>query len=193
VDAGGLARTFSSSVGFPTGPFQIPGRSALFWSHRVGWLRRKSMRGQPGFFDIEGPSLSTPELGALCLCYGRAFADAISGADYEALITGSQLSEGFVTKTQVARNICIVRGAPVCPAVSTRAGDRGTKKSMSKRISPRRYCLRRCCGPGEVLWRLFGGGGHVQQPTKEPKRSPQLLLSTPLSENDYSSTPALPG
>ena len=24
------------------------------------------MRGQPGFFDFEGPSLSTPELGALC-------------------------------------------------------------------------------------------------------------------------------
>jgi hypothetical protein len=58
-------------------------------------------------------SLSTPELGAFCLCYGRALADAINGAEYEALMSGvSQLPESFVKKTQVASTICGARMNP---------------------------------------------------------------------------------
>jgi hypothetical protein len=38
--------------------------------------------------SAENSSLTTPELGAFCLCYGRALADAINGAEYEALMLG---------------------------------------------------------------------------------------------------------
>jgi hypothetical protein len=63
--------------------------------------------------SAENANLSTPELGAFCLCYGRALADAVNGADYEALMGGAgQLSESFVKKTQVASAICITRMSP---------------------------------------------------------------------------------
>lgn len=63
--------------------------------------------------SAENASLSTPELGTFCLCYGRALADAINGGDYEALMAGAgQLSESFLKKTQVASTICIARMTP---------------------------------------------------------------------------------
>jgi hypothetical protein len=56
----------------------------------------------------ENATLSTPELGAFCLCYGRALADVISGADYEAVAAG-KLSDGFTEKQRLAGNVCISR------------------------------------------------------------------------------------
>lgn len=56
----------------------------------------------------ENATLSTPELGAFCLCYGRALADVINGADYEALTAG-KLSDGFAEKQRLAGNVCISR------------------------------------------------------------------------------------
>lgn len=56
----------------------------------------------------ENATLSTPELGAFCLCYGRALADVINGAEYEALAAG-KLPDSFVEKGHVASNICIAR------------------------------------------------------------------------------------
>jgi len=66
---------------------------------------------------------STSHFGAFCLCYGRALADAITGAEYaeyQALMAG-QFSESFLKKpqiesflkkSQVASNICIARMTP---------------------------------------------------------------------------------
>jgi hypothetical protein len=48
----------------------------------------------------ENATLSTPELGAFCLCYGRALADVINGAEYEALAAG-KLSDGFAEKQRL--------------------------------------------------------------------------------------------
>src|SRR6266851_4021029 len=56
----------------------------------------------------ENRTLSAPMVGAFCLCYGRAMADAINGAEYEALATG-KLPDSFVEKGRVASNICIAR------------------------------------------------------------------------------------
>jgi hypothetical protein len=56
----------------------------------------------------ENATLSTPELGAFCLCYGRALADVINGAEYEALAAG-KLSDGFAEKQRLAGNVCISR------------------------------------------------------------------------------------
>lgn len=56
----------------------------------------------------ENATLSTPELGAFCLCYGRALADTVNSADYEAL-TASKLSDGFADKQRLAGNVCISR------------------------------------------------------------------------------------
>ena len=54
----------------------------------------------------ENASLSTPEIGALCLCYGRALAGTINGEEYEALITRQQLPESFAKKTQMVISLC---------------------------------------------------------------------------------------
>lgn len=59
----------------------------------------------------ENATFSPPELGAFCLCYGRGLADAINGADYEALLTG-QVSDSFAQKARVASNICLARISP---------------------------------------------------------------------------------
>ena len=59
----------------------------------------------------ENASRSVAEMGAFCLCYGRAIADAINGQEYEALI-GGQITESFTRKAQVASNICIARMDP---------------------------------------------------------------------------------
>jgi hypothetical protein len=57
---------------------------------------------------FENASLSTPELGAFCLCYGRAIADVINGAEYEAL-TGGKPLDSFIEKQRRSANICITR------------------------------------------------------------------------------------
>jgi hypothetical protein len=67
------------------------------------------LKTQRGF--AENASLSSPELGAFCLCYGRALASAISGADYEAFMAG-QTTESFLKKTPIASDLCIARMTP---------------------------------------------------------------------------------
>jgi hypothetical protein len=61
--------------------------------------------------SAENASLSTPELGAFCLCYGRALADAVNGADYEALLA-AQLTKSLQKKAQLAASICTARMNP---------------------------------------------------------------------------------
>jgi hypothetical protein len=56
----------------------------------------------------QNASLSTPELGAYCLCAGRALADTITGAEYEALALG-KFPDSFREKQQRAASICISR------------------------------------------------------------------------------------
>src|SRR6266404_1002446 len=56
----------------------------------------------------ENATLSKPELGAFCLCYGRAIADVINGAEYEALAAG-KVPDGFADKQRLAGNICLSR------------------------------------------------------------------------------------
>jgi hypothetical protein len=56
----------------------------------------------------ENGSLSAPELGAFCLCYGRALADFITGSEYEALALG-KVPDGFGEKQGRASNVCISR------------------------------------------------------------------------------------
>lgn len=56
----------------------------------------------------ENASLSTPELGGFCLCYGRGLADAINGAEYEALVTGKR-PDSLVEKQRFAASVCISR------------------------------------------------------------------------------------
>jgi hypothetical protein len=74
----------------------------------VSGTYRACLERQKGY--AENASLSTPELGAFCVCYGRAIADVISGADYEALTLGAtQPSESFLKKTQIASTICLTR------------------------------------------------------------------------------------
>ena len=58
----------------------------------------------------ENASLSVPELGAFCLCYGRAIADIINGAEYEALALG-KIPDSFSQKQVNAGNICVSRMA----------------------------------------------------------------------------------
>jgi hypothetical protein len=56
----------------------------------------------------ENASLSTPELGGFCLCYGRALADLITGAEYETLALG-KVAESFSEKQRRAGSVCISR------------------------------------------------------------------------------------
>ncbi len=92
----------------PTFPFLQEGGARIAF---VSGAYRSCMKKQRS--SAENASLSTPELGAFCLCYGRALADAINGADYEALIAGAdKLPESFLKKTQVASTICIARVTP---------------------------------------------------------------------------------
>lgn len=56
----------------------------------------------------ENASLSAPELGAYCLCYGRALADLITGEEYESLALG-KVPGAFSEKQSRAGNICISR------------------------------------------------------------------------------------
>lgn len=53
-------------------------------------------------------SLSTPELGAFCLCYGRGLADAINGAEYETIITGKR-PDSLTEKQGFVANVCVSR------------------------------------------------------------------------------------
>jgi hypothetical protein len=72
----------------------------------VGGVYRTCIKEQRA--ATENASLSTPELGAFCLCYGRGLADAINGAEYEALVTGKR-ADGLVEKRRLVANICISR------------------------------------------------------------------------------------
>jgi hypothetical protein len=56
----------------------------------------------------ENANLPPPVLGAFCLCYGRALADVINGAEYEALTRGT-ISESFSKKTETAITVCLTR------------------------------------------------------------------------------------
>jgi hypothetical protein len=102
----GTGTAFHLSAQQPTFPFlQEGGARTAFVSGSYGACLEKQ-RG-----SAANASLSGPEIGAFCLCYGRALADAIDGADYEALIIGT-LSEGFLKKTQLSSTICIARMTP---------------------------------------------------------------------------------
>jgi hypothetical protein len=101
-----LAATGTAFTQQPTFPFMREGGERTAF---VGGSYRTCLEKQRAV--AENASLSTPELGAFCLCYGRALADAINGAEYDALTVG-QLPESFVRKTQVASNICLVRITP---------------------------------------------------------------------------------
>ena len=57
--------------------------------------------------------MSTPELGAFCICYGRAMADAITGAEFDAMTTNpNHLSESITKKGQGANKLCFGRMNP---------------------------------------------------------------------------------
>src|SRR5271154_3307230 len=47
----------------------------------------------------ENTSLTTPELGQYCLCYGRALADIISASEFEAITRGGATPASFLQKT----------------------------------------------------------------------------------------------
>jgi hypothetical protein len=85
----------------PTFPFLQDGgaRSAFVGGSYRTCLERQ--RAAP-----KNVALSVPELGAFCLCYGRALADLTTGADYETLGLG-KIPEGFSEKQQRAGNVCI--------------------------------------------------------------------------------------
>ncbi len=59
----------------------------------------------------QNASRSTAEIGSYCLCYARALADSVSGADYEALML-EKPTENFVKKTELASKLCIARMTP---------------------------------------------------------------------------------
>lgn len=59
----------------------------------------------------ENAGNSTSLLGGFCLCYGRAIADAVNGAEYEAMLAG-QIIDSFAKKAQFASNLCRARMDP---------------------------------------------------------------------------------
>jgi hypothetical protein len=87
----------------PTFPFLQEGgaRSAF-----VGGSRRTCLEKQRA--APENASLSAPELGGFCLCYGLALADLITGTEYEVLALG-KVPDGFSEKQRRAGNVCISR------------------------------------------------------------------------------------
>jgi hypothetical protein len=72
----------------------------------VGGVYRTCIKEQRA--STENVSLSTPELGAFCLCFGRALADAINGAEYEAIVSG-RLPDSLGAKQLLSANVCVSR------------------------------------------------------------------------------------
>jgi hypothetical protein len=99
----GMLLTAPAAGQQPTFPLLQDGgaRSAF-----VGGIYRTCLKEQRA--ASENASLSTPELGAFCLCFGRAIADVINGAEYEALTAGKPPGS-FVEKQHLAANVCISR------------------------------------------------------------------------------------
>ena len=62
----------------------------------------------------ENSTLTTPDLAAFCLCYGRALADAINGEELEAVGLGNvgKVPQSFYKKVQRAKEICVARMNP---------------------------------------------------------------------------------
>jgi hypothetical protein len=102
----GTAISSHVSAEEPTFPLLQEGKARLaFVSSATGSCTR-TQRG-----NAQNASLSTAEIGAYCLCYARALADGLSGADYEAMMLG-QTNENLVKKTKLASNLCRARMTP---------------------------------------------------------------------------------
>lgn len=72
----------------------------------VGGACRTCLKEQRG--AQENASLSTSELEAFCLCYGRAIADIVNGAEYKALTAG-RMPPSFADKQRQSADACISR------------------------------------------------------------------------------------
>ena len=60
----------------------------------------------------ENASLTVPELGQYCLCYGRAIADIIDAAELEAITKGGAAPASFLPKTTSSAKLCRAKMRP---------------------------------------------------------------------------------
>jgi hypothetical protein len=83
----------------------------------------------------ENASLSAPELGSFCLCFGRALADAITGAEYETLALG-KFSDSVREKQTRATTICISLMTPSAQSSPNDKMKMATEKRCVKEFHP---------------------------------------------------------
>jgi hypothetical protein len=60
----------------------------------------------------ENTSLTAPELGQYCLCYGRALADIINAREFEAITLGGAAPASFLQKTALSAKLCRAKMRP---------------------------------------------------------------------------------
>jgi hypothetical protein len=60
----------------------------------------------------ENTSLTTPELGQYCLCYGRALADTINASEFQAVTLGGATPASFLQKTASSAKLCRAKMRP---------------------------------------------------------------------------------
>lgn len=60
----------------------------------------------------ENTSLTAPELGQYCLCYGRAIADIINATEFEAITIGGAAPASFLEKTALSAKLCRAKMRP---------------------------------------------------------------------------------
>jgi hypothetical protein len=60
----------------------------------------------------ENTSLTAPELGQYCLCYGRAIADIINATEFEAITLGGAAPASFLEKTALSVKLCRAKMRP---------------------------------------------------------------------------------
>jgi hypothetical protein len=105
-------------------------------------------------------SRSTTELVSFCLCYSRALADAISGAEYEAVIVGAAAApESFVKKTQMASLICQARMIPSAQHSQREREIVALRNECLKYYHPEGTDYAGCRSPRAVLQLFFWSSG----------------------------------
>jgi hypothetical protein len=60
----------------------------------------------------ENASLTVPELGQYCLCYGRAIADIVDATEFEAVTQGRAAPASFLPKTTSSAKLCRAKMRP---------------------------------------------------------------------------------
>jgi hypothetical protein len=84
----------------------------------------------------ENASLTVPELGQYCLCYGRAIADIIDATEFAAITKGGATPASFLPKTTSSAKLCRAKMRPEAQSTARERNMVTVTNECSRTYSP---------------------------------------------------------